>query len=249
MISSAVLLIGCIRSMDFSPTLVQQISIGTTTREQAQSLFGEAISDETALVGGLKSEILTYDYMKDHSYSDRYDRKYIYLEFVSNKLNGFVYSNSFEDESTDFNADLLDSLIVNKSTRDEIISLLGNKYSDLRLPSNLLKQPMVNGKIPPGATNSLLYTYLYYKHYKARYKLLAMFFNSRGASLTNTMLKTMSNDPANIFYIIPLPPNQSLKLTEPAVDDLIRAKQPATIGHDSPRADRLPSLRRFAAAA
>ena len=34
-----------------------------------------------------------------------------------------------------------------------------------------------------------------------------------------------------------LPPNQSLKLTEPAVDDLTRAKQPATIGHDSPRAD------------
>ena len=46
-----------------------------------------------------------------------------------------------------------------------------------------------------------------------------------------------------------LPPNQSLKLTEPAVGDLTRAKQTATIGHDSPRADWLPSLRRFAAAA
>ena len=46
-----------------------------------------------------------------------------------------------------------------------------------------------------------------------------------------------------------LPPNQSLKLTEPAVDDLARAKQPATIGHDSSRADWILSLRRFAAAA
>ncbi len=46
-----------------------------------------------------------------------------------------------------------------------------------------------------------------------------------------------------------LRPNQSLKLTEIAVDDLTRAKQPATIGHDLPRADWLPSLRRFAAAA
>ena len=45
------------------------------------------------------------------------------------------------------------------------------------------------------------------------------------------------------------PPNQSLKLTEPAVGDSMRAKQPATIGHDLPRADWLPSLRRFAAAA
>ena len=47
----------------------------------------------------------------------------------------------------------------------------------------------------------------------------------------------------------PLPPNQSLKLTEPAVDDFARAKQAATVGRDLPRADWLPSLRRFAAAA
>jgi hypothetical protein len=46
-----------------------------------------------------------------------------------------------------------------------------------------------------------------------------------------------------------LPPNQSLKLTEPAVDDFARAKQPATVGHDLPRADWIPSLRHFVAAA
>ena len=45
------------------------------------------------------------------------------------------------------------------------------------------------------------------------------------------------------------PPNQSLKLTEPAVGDLTRAKQPATIGLDLPRADWIPSLRHFVAAA
>jgi hypothetical protein len=46
-----------------------------------------------------------------------------------------------------------------------------------------------------------------------------------------------------------LPPNQSLKLTEPAVDDFARAKQPVTIGHDLSRADWIPSLRHFVAAA
>ena len=44
-------------------------------------------------------------------------------------------------------------------------------------------------------------------------------------------------------------PNQSLKLTEPAVDDSMRAKQPATIGHDLPRADWISLRRLFAAAA
>ena len=47
----------------------------------------------------------------------------------------------------------------------------------------------------------------------------------------------------------PLPPNQSLKLTEPAVDDFARAKQPVTIGQDLARADWIPSLRHFVAAA
>jgi hypothetical protein len=46
-----------------------------------------------------------------------------------------------------------------------------------------------------------------------------------------------------------LPPNQSLKLTEPAVDDFARAKQPATVGRRLPRADWIPSLRHFVAAA
>jgi hypothetical protein len=44
-------------------------------------------------------------------------------------------------------------------------------------------------------------------------------------------------------------PNQSLKLTEPAVDDFARAKQPVTIGLDLARADWIPSLRHFVAAA
>ena len=46
-----------------------------------------------------------------------------------------------------------------------------------------------------------------------------------------------------------LPPNQSLKLTEPAVDDFARAKQTATVGRDLPRAYWIPSLRHFVAAA
>jgi hypothetical protein len=45
------------------------------------------------------------------------------------------------------------------------------------------------------------------------------------------------------------PPNQSLKLTEIAVDDFARAKQPVTIRLDLARADWIPSLRHFVAAA
>jgi len=45
------------------------------------------------------------------------------------------------------------------------------------------------------------------------------------------------------------PPNQSLKLTEVAVDDLTRAKETVPIELDIPRADWIPSLRHFVAAA
>jgi hypothetical protein len=58
----------------------------------------------------------------------------------------------------------------------------------------------------------------------------------------------MSSSFLKLFYHL-APPNQSLKLTEVAVDDLTRAKQPVTIGHDLPRADWIPLLRHFVAAA
>ena len=51
------------------------------------------------------------------------------------------------------------------------------------------------------------------------------------------------------FINTSLLPNQSLKLTEPAVDDFARAKQLVTIGLDLARADWIPSLRHFVAAA
>ena len=44
-------------------------------------------------------------------------------------------------------------------------------------------------------------------------------------------------------------PNQSLKLTGPAVGDFARAKLGVTIGRDIPRADWIPLLRLYAAAA
>jgi len=46
-----------------------------------------------------------------------------------------------------------------------------------------------------------------------------------------------------------MPPNQSLKLTEIAVDDFARAKLGVTIGQDIPRADWISLRRLFAAAA
>jgi len=53
---------------------------------------------------------------------------------------------------------------------------------------------------------------------------------------------TISRRPGLLIYK-PQPPNQSLKLTEGAVDDFARAKQATTIGLDIPRAERLPQRR------
>ncbi len=58
----------------------------------------------------------------------------------------------------------------------------------------------------------------------------------------------MSSSFLKHFYQL-APPNQSLKLTEVAVDDSTRAKQTVTIGLDIPRAEWIPLLRHFVAAA
>jgi hypothetical protein len=70
----------------------------------------------------------------------------------------------------------------------------------------------------------------------------AMFINS----INNDNILNTKRNPS---LPSPLPPNQSLKLTEPAVGDFARAKQPVTIGQDLSRADWIPSLRHIVAAA
>ena len=68
-------------------------------------------------------------------------------------------------------------------------------------------------------------------------------------SIDSINIKNILNAQGDTGLPACLPPNQSLKLTEPAVDDLARAQQPATIGQDLSRADWIPSLRHFVAAA
>jgi len=68
-------------------------------------------------------------------------------------------------------------------------------------------------------------------------------------SIDSINIKNILNAQGDTGLPACLPPNQSLKLTEPAVDDFARAKQPVTVGRDLPRADWIPSLRHFVAAA
>jgi len=83
---------------------------------------------------------------------------------------------------------------------------------------------------------------------KRRQITVIIAWSCRTRKVWNTMACCSSdNNPSS--RQMSAPPNQSLKLTEPSVDDFARAKQPATIGHDLPRADWIPSLRHFVAAA
>jgi hypothetical protein len=68
-------------------------------------------------------------------------------------------------------------------------------------------------------------------------------------SIDSIKIENILNAQVDTDLLACLPPNQSLKLTEPAVDDLARAKQTATIGQNLSRADWIPSLRHFVAAA
>jgi len=77
----------------------------------------------------------------------------------------------------------------------------------------------------------------------------SLFQRSRAwVAATNTKRESLRKS-VHTKYQTLVRPNQSLKLTETAVDDFARAKQSATIGRDMPRADSIPLRRLFAAAA
>lgn len=97
---------------------------------------------------------LTYTYAESGApakYENVLPARSLNLHLHNNILVGYQYSSSFADDATDFDESKVSLIIKNKSSRSDVVELLGK-------PSNESVFPM----IPPNNT-SLMYTYNQYK--------------------------------------------------------------------------------------
>jgi len=190
-------LIGCTSSygVNFVTNNVAVLTIGKTTIKEATEYFGDPLLKESVSRDSTESIVLTYRYdEKNHAFFERINKKRLELEFVDSVLNAFVYSNSFDEDSTDFDSNISSKLAINKTTKEDVFRLMGRRGGDIRLPSELVKSNLSESIIkdmPTTAKELLLYQYYYSKKvkfgevYALRYKSLLLFFDSNA-----TLIKT-----------------------------------------------------------
>jgi hypothetical protein len=111
-------------------------------------------------------------------------RKTLKLEFTHDLLNGYLYNNSIDDSSTNFDGEQVRNLVVHQTTKEQALQLLGDAYSVLRLPTNLFQDAM-NGPLiiypTKQETEAIVYFHSFYSEnggFGNKYRILILTFDS-----------------------------------------------------------------------
>jgi len=140
--------------------------LGITTKNFVDSEFQRPYAKEKISLTSIESTIYYYFFsQKPLGSLKRIDKKELYLEFIDNILNAILFNYSF-DSSNDFNLEKRNTLILNKSNKQDIISLFGDNNGEVLLPSNLLgiiTKDEYAKNIPEGCVKVMIYYYGYSK--------------------------------------------------------------------------------------
>ena len=180
---------GCFHAGNFEAQDVRNIIVNHSTRQSVDSLLGNPSSIDSS---SASKHTLYYRY--DHGEQNPgtrtlwVKRKNLVIEFVNDTVNGYIFNNSIDQNSTDFNERLRDSIIEGTSNKASVRSLFGEPSGIIMLPTTLLSYPpMKEFHLTPPAkpreTWSYYYsltTYLEFFGHTNEYKLLLVYFNSDG---------------------------------------------------------------------
>ncbi len=141
-VASLALLTGC--AHDFVRPAPEAVKLGHSTRDDVLKVAGKpSFSNDKVQINGETIQVDTYFYVKGPKfYGMIAPQRTQTFSFFNNTLIGEEFNSSFNDESTNFEAEKAFSLVKGKSTKDDVIAALGKPAGDVRYP--IIKEK--NGK-------------------------------------------------------------------------------------------------------
>jgi hypothetical protein len=122
-------------------------TLGTTTYSEVVQRLGEPRSTGAGVVNGQKVKIVHYSYAASGGEAVQQDvipvRSISYF-FVADRLAGHSFVSSFKSDNTDFEEGKIGAIVKNKTTRAEVVQLLGRPSASYIPP---LTQPTSNSEI------------------------------------------------------------------------------------------------------
>ena len=114
-----------------------ELTLGVTTKEDAIARYGKPDNSGETLVNGHNVEVIGYTYVdpsgRSHVPGVTTGRN-LALNFFGNKLVGYVFTSSFEEDHTDFDASRISEIEKGKSTKSQVIALLGQPNGKMIYP-------------------------------------------------------------------------------------------------------------------
>lgn len=144
------LITGC-AGTNFTLPEAGKLELGKTTKVEAIQTMGKPIQTGEVLQNEKKIEQLKYVYAStggEAAYAGVIPARAFVLSFFENTLVGEEFTSSFKADNSDFNSDLIAKIEKGKTTRSEVIALLGK-------PTGTVIYPIIKSAHEKG----IVYTY------------------------------------------------------------------------------------------
>ena len=133
----ALLLFGCVTSspagLPFKRLSNDQFELGKTTRAEIEAIMGKPGRGTKSVSNGKTINTTQYDYVS-RSPNNQLLVKVQNFFFYKNVLVGQFYSSNFEQDSTDFDDEQIESIQKGKTKIDEVIKKLGAPSGEAMYP-------------------------------------------------------------------------------------------------------------------
>ena len=113
----------------------KNIILGETTENEIISTYGEPFKKESGSMGDI--ETINYDY-RYGQFTNSAIGRVLRVEFRNGVVNAYCLFSNYDEDSTDFDINLKDSVKPYSTTKKDIYNLLGEPSGKIKTPSNLL---------------------------------------------------------------------------------------------------------------
>lgn len=156
-------LVSCAGTNFVKPKL-ESLSLRSTTYQDIINQFGKPYREVTKLKNENMIKTITYAYSSvagTPSYEGVTPTRAIAFHFLDDLLVGYEFTSSFKEDNSDFDDSKIALIEEGKTTRDQVISILGE-------PEGVFIYPLIEGC----DNKAMVYMYNHYKKYKIYQKVL-----------------------------------------------------------------------------
>ena len=197
----------------------QRLEVGRTSREQVVNDYGNPAGIDTITGPGIPAVTSLFQYGFTHPKRPEMFRgiwqvpqSNLVIEILNDTLHGYLYNKSGETSPTAFNKHLRWKIAIGRTTKTDVLALLGEPSGKILLPTSLLDHPALKHLrhvIPTNAREAWCY-YYDYPYFKAGvrrsfeyYRFLAVYFNGKGIVTDKFFGESDRTEPAVTRTFVP----------------------------------------------